>query len=46
MILAFTDHLLCLVLLPLGAIFWMRTVMVSFTDYFLCLISLLFGAIF
>ena len=42
---AFTDHLLCLISLPLGAIFWMRTVKVAFTDHLLCLISLPLGAI-
>ena len=46
-IVAFTNHLLCLVSsLPLGAIFWSRTVIVAFTYHLLCLISLPLGAIF
>ena len=46
MIVAFTNHLLCLILFPLGAIFWIRTVIVAFTDHLLCLISLPLVAIF
>ena len=42
----FSYHLLCLISFPLGAIFWMRKVIVTFTDHLLCLIALPFGAIF
>ena len=38
---AFTDHLLCLISLPLGAIFWMGTVMVAFTNHLYTLFNLL-----
>ena len=42
---AFTDHLLCYISRPLGAIFWMRTLIVAFRNHLPCLISLPLGAI-
>ena len=43
MMVAFTDHSLCLASLPLGAIFRKRTVIVAFTDLSLCSASLPVG---
>ena len=41
---ALTDHLLCLISPPLGAIFWIRTGVMAFTYHLLCLASLPLGA--